>query len=186
MGDCHYQDGNVHLSKHMQVVAYLLDLTGIGRDRLAVRWLSAAEGRRFAEYVNEFSETTRQLVPFDPREFELPLAAAWDALNTPRLRWLMGIELQIIEKGNVYKEKIKEKEYRHLLQKAAKDEYHNALVLEVLKEGAQSVREIALKTGLPVYTVSLRLGDLERRHKAKFRGYDGNISLFSSLSPEAA
>ena len=170
----------------MQVVEYLLDLTGIGRDRVAIRWLSAAEGRRFAEYVNEFSEKTRQLGPFDPREFELPLAAAWDALNMPRLRWLMGIELQIIEKGNVYKEKMKEKEYWHLLQKAAEDEYHNALVLEVLKEGAQSVREIALKTGLPVYTVSLRLGELERRHKAKFRGYDGNISLFSSLVTEAA
>lgn len=170
----------------MQVVKYLLDLTGIGRDRLAIKWLSAAEGRRFAEYVNEFSEKTRQLGPFDPREFELVLAAAWDALNTPRLRWLMGIELQIIEKGNVYKEKIEEKEYWNLLKKAVENEYHEALVLEVLKEGAQSVRELALKTGLPVYTVSLRLGELERRHKAKFKGYDGNISLFSSQATEAA
>lgn len=170
----------------MQVVKYLLDLTGIGRDRLAIKWLSAAEGRRFAEYVNEFSEKTRQLGPFDPREFELVLAAAWDALNTPRLRWLMGIELQIIEKGNVYREKIKEKEYWNLLKKAVENEYHEALVLEVLKEGAQSVRELALKTGLPVYTVSLRLGELERRHKAKFKGYDGNISLFSSQATEAA
>jgi hypothetical protein len=148
--------------------------------------LSASEGRRFAEHVNEFSEKTRQLGPFDPREFELVLAAAWDALNSPRLRWLMGIEPQIIEKGNVYKEKIEEKEYWNLLKKAVEDEYHDALVLEVLKEDAQSVREIALKTGLPVYTVSLRLGELERRHKAKLKGYDGNISLFSSLVTEAA
>jgi hypothetical protein len=170
----------------MQVVEYLLDLTGIGRDRMAVRWLSAAEGRRFAEHVNEISEKTRQLGPFDPREFEFVLSAAWDALNSPRLRWLMGIEPQIIEKGNVYKEKLTEKEYWNLLKKAVEDEYHDALVLEVLKEGAQSVREIALKTGLPVYTVSLRLGELERRHKAKLKGYDGNISLFSSLVTEAA
>jgi DNA invertase Pin-like site-specific DNA recombinase len=98
----------------------------------------------------------------------------------------MGIEPQIIEKGNVYKEKIEEKEYWNLLKKAVEDEYHDALVLDVLKEGAQSVREIALKTGLPVYTVSLRLGELERRHKAKLKGYDGNISLFSSLVTEAA
>ena len=170
----------------MQVVEYLLDLTGIGRDRMAVRWLSAAEGRLFAEHVNEFSEKTRQLGPFDPREFELVLAAARDALNSPRLRWLMGIEPQIIEKGNVFKEKIEEKEYWNLLKKAVEDEYHDALVLEILKEDTQSVREIALKTGLPVYTVSLRLGELERRHKAKLKGYDGNISLFSSLITEAA
>ena len=170
----------------MQVVEYLLDLTGIGRDRMAVRWLSAAEGRLFAEHVNEFSEKTRELGPFDPREFELVLAAARDALNSPRLRWLMGIEPQIIEKGNVFKEKIEEKEYWNLLKKAVEDEYHDALVLEILKEDTQSVREIALKTGLPVYTVSLRLGELERRHKAKLKGYDGNISLFSSLITEAA
>ena len=170
----------------MRVVEYLLDLTGIGRDRMAVRWLSAAEGRLFAEHVNEFSEKTRQLGPFDPREFELVLAAARVALNSPRLRWLMGIETQIIEKGNVFKEKIEEKEYWNLLKKAVEDEYHDALVLEILKEDTQSVREIALKTGLPVYTVSLRLGELERRHKAKLKGYDGNISLFSSLITEAA
>ena len=170
----------------MQVVEYLLDLTGIGRDRMAVRWLSAAEGRLFAEHVNKFSEKTRQLGPFDPREFELVLAAARDALNSPRLRWLMGIEPQIIEKGNVFKEKIEEKEYWNLLKKAVEDEYHDALVLEILKEDTQSVREIALKTGLPVYTVSLRMGELERRHKAKLKGYDGNISLFSSLVTEAA
>jgi hypothetical protein len=182
MGDCHYQDGNVHISKHMQVVEYLLELSGIGGSRMAIRWLSAAEGRRFAEYVKEFSEKIRQLGPFDPREFELPLAAACDTLNAQRLRWLAGMELQIIEKGNVYKEKIEEKKYRNLLQKAVEDEYHGALILEVLKEGDQSVREIALKTGLPVYTVSLRLGELERCHKAKFKGYDGNISLFSSLA----
>jgi len=186
LGDCHYLDGNIHLSKHMQVVEYLLDLMGIGRERMAVRWLSAAEGHRFAEYVKEFSEKIRQLGPFDPREFILPLSAAWGTLNTPRLRWLMGIELKIIERGNVYQEKIGEKEYCDLLKKASEDEYHDALILEVLKEGAQSVREIALKTGLPVYTVSLRLGELERRHKATLKGYDGNISLFSSLVSEVA
>jgi F420-non-reducing hydrogenase iron-sulfur subunit len=170
----------------MQLVEYLLDLTGIGHDRMAVRWLSAAEGQLFAEHVNEFSEKTRQLGPFDPRKFELSLAAAWDALNAPRLRWLMGMELQIIEKGNVYKEKIKENEYWNLLKTVTQDEYQGALILEVLKKGALSVREIALKTGLPVYTVSLRLGELERCRKAKLKGYDGKVSLFSSVVTEVA
>jgi hypothetical protein len=185
MGDCHYLDGNVHLSKRMQVVEYLLGLTGIGGDRMAVRWLSAAEGRLFAEYVNEFSEKTRQLGPFDPRKFELPLAAALDTLNTTRLRWLMGMELQIVEKGNVYKEKIEEKEYWNLLKTVTEGVYQEALILGVLTAGALSVREIAFKTGLPVYTVSLRLGELERSRKARLKGYDGNISLFSSLVTDA-
>ena len=98
----------------------------------------------------------------------------------------MGMELQIIEKGNVYKEKIEEKDYWNLLKTVTEDEYQGALILEVLKKGALSVREIAFKTGLPVYTVSLRLGELERRRKATLKGFDGNITLFSSIATEWA
>lgn len=169
----------------MRVVEYLLELAGIGRNRLAVRWVSAAEGQLFAEYVNEITEQTRQLGPFDPGKFKLPLAAATTTLNSPRLRWLMGMELILTERGNVYKEKIEKNNYERLLKKATEDEYEGALILEVIKAGAQSVRGIALETGLPVYTVSLRIGELERRHQVKLQSYDGNVPLFTSLAAEA-
>ena len=51
MGECHYLYGNVHVSKEMDVVSNLLNLSGIGRDRLCVRWVSAAEGQRFQEKI---------------------------------------------------------------------------------------------------------------------------------------
>jgi hypothetical protein len=169
----------------MQVVQYLLDIAGIGGERLVLKWVSAAEGQLFAGYVDEITEKIRQIGPFDPAKFELPLAAAASALYSPKLRWLIGMEAPLTEKENVYKEKIDADQYQHLLKKATQDEYEGALILEVLKSGAQSVRQIALKTGLPVYTVSMRLGELERCHQAKFHGYDGNVALFSSLTAEA-
>ena len=58
MGDCHYLDGNVYTSKRIPVVEQLLDLAGIGRSRLQLRWVSAAEGLKFAKEV----EATRAVV----------------------------------------------------------------------------------------------------------------------------
>jgi len=75
-----------------------------------------------------------------------------------------------------------EDEYRNLLQRAVEEEYEKSLISEVLKDGSQSVREIAFKTGLPVYSVSLRLGEMERHHEAEFQQYEGTVPTFRRLS----
>ena len=41
----------------------LLDLSGIGRGRTALRWVSAAEGQLFADSVTELTRTVRALGP---------------------------------------------------------------------------------------------------------------------------
>ena len=163
------------------MVEHLLDLSGIGRERLCLRWVSAAEGRLFADYVTQFSEETRKLGPFDPEQFKEQLAAIEKALATPRLRLLMGAELQITEKGNVYEEKLKGEKYRKLLLKATEEEYQGALILNTMKDEPKSVRELAFNTGLPVYTVSLRLGELERRQQAELKAHYGTTPRFISL-----
>lgn len=53
-GDCHYISGNKREEARVQDVWELLDLLGIGRDRLVLRWISAAEGDLFATTVDEF------------------------------------------------------------------------------------------------------------------------------------
>jgi len=162
----------------MKVVEYLLDLSGIGRGRLCLRWVSAAEGKLFADYVTQFSQQTRDLGPFFPEQFKNQLAAIESAFTSPRLRWLMGMDLHLTERGNVFKEKLRQEDYQRLLEQAAEEEYQGALILDILKPGPLSVRQIAFQTGLPVYTVSLRLGELERRHQAEFGSYSGTTPLF--------
>jgi len=162
------------------VVAYLLDLSGIGRARMALKWISAAEGKEFAEYVKRFTDETIRLGPFNPDPYALELAACKRALDSPRLRWLMGMEIQLTEKENVFHEKIEKTRYTELLQKAALSEYEKALISESLGDGPLSVREIALKTGLAVHCVSSRLGELERFHEAELRQYQGEVPLFAN------
>ena len=83
MGDCHYLEGNVYAAKRMDLVRYLLEISGLGQDRLQVRWVSATEGQQFAEYVTELTELLRELGPLDRDRMELPLAAVSRAITTP-------------------------------------------------------------------------------------------------------
>jgi hypothetical protein len=166
----------------MKVVEYLLELSGIGRDRLCLKWVSAAEGQLFSEYVAHFSQQTQALGPFDPGQYMAQLEAIEFALTSRRLRWLIGMDIHLTEKGNVFDRKISREDYHKLLEQAAREEYYGALILGILKGGPVSVKQIAFQTGLPVYTVSLRLGELERRHQAEVRCYDGTTPKFITLA----
>ncbi len=55
-GDCHYQDGNYKTQARVALLHNLLDEFGIDPARLRLEWISAAEGSKFAEVMNEFSE----------------------------------------------------------------------------------------------------------------------------------
>lgn len=183
IGDCHYLDGNLFAEKRFRVVQELLDLTGIGRDRVALRWVSAAEGQRFAQYASELTEAARQLGRFDPAAFRLPLGAAQQALTSQRLRWLTGMERKLLETGNVYGEKLEADNYHALLSNAVAEEYQKALISKTLFfDGPQSVREISDTTGLPVFTVSLRLNDLERTGQAELQRFEGTTPKFIGLT----
>jgi F420-non-reducing hydrogenase iron-sulfur subunit len=166
----------------MPVVQKLLEMSGIGRDRMMLRWVSAAEGQIFANTMAELTETTRALGPLEREQYRLQLAAVERVLTGQRLRWLTGMDRIVTERGNVYNEKVDEKEFQALMHMALEAEYQKALLLEVLKEGPLSVREMANKAGLPVYLVSLRLNDLERRGQAELKGYEGSTPQFISLA----
>ena len=169
-------------AKRMELVEQLLDLSGIGRNRMALRWVSAAEGQMFANTIKELTATASQLGPFDADQHSLQLAALTSVLTSPRLRWLTGMDRQVTELANVYNEKVDASVYETLVSQACHEEYQKALILETLKAGPLSVREMADKAGLPVFTVSVRLNDLERRGLAELKGYDGSTPKFIRLA----
>lgn len=181
IGDCHYLDGNVYTANRMQILEELLDLSGIGRKRTGLRFVSAAEGQLFADTVTELTDRTIGLGRFDPAEHNLQIGALERALNSPRMRWLTGMERHLTERGNVYGDKLSVEGYHDILKESALDEYQKALLIETLRQGPQSVRDIAGKTGLPVYTVSLKLNELERLGQAELEGYEGSTPKFVGL-----
>ena len=100
----------------MDMVRYLLELSGLGQERLQVRWVSATEGQQFADYVTELTKLLRKLGPLDRDRKALPLAAVSRAIKNPDLRWLMGIERQLTEVETVYHEKSAPGAYEELLK----------------------------------------------------------------------
>lgn len=160
----------------------MLALSGIGQDRLQLRWVSSAEGQLFAEYVTELTAVIKELGPLDRERLKLPLAAVERTLESIPLRWLMGMERQLTERENVFHEKLDPQAYQIVMKQMAEEEYQKALLFEAMREGPQTVRQMAAGTGLPVYTVSLRLNDLERNGLAEIHGHEGHSPKFRLLA----
>src|SRR5512133_3801923 len=62
-GDCHYISGNVKEEGRVQDTWRLLDMLGIGRDRLMLKWISASEGEEFGATIDRFAALVRRLGP---------------------------------------------------------------------------------------------------------------------------
>ena len=65
-GDCHYMSGNYHARRRWTLLRNLLDLTGIDSRRLFFSWVSAAEGQKFADLIDDITGQVRQAGPFEP------------------------------------------------------------------------------------------------------------------------
>jgi len=62
-GDCHYIFGNERAVEQFAKTMNVVKLLGIEEGRLRLEWISAAEGNRFAEVINEFTDQVRELGP---------------------------------------------------------------------------------------------------------------------------
>ena len=60
-GDCHYISGNYHAERRINLLFSILDYLGIERGRTHLEWVSAAEGSKFAEVMDEFTKNIYNL-----------------------------------------------------------------------------------------------------------------------------
>lgn len=69
LNDCHYNtEGNYDALLMTKICKNILDRIGINPQRLRLEWVSAGEGIRFAEIMNEYSQIVRQLGPLGSSE----------------------------------------------------------------------------------------------------------------------
>lgn len=62
-GDCHYIGGNYRTRRRIALLKLLLKQFGLHEDRLKLEWVSASEGSRFAQVVNDFIHRVEKLGP---------------------------------------------------------------------------------------------------------------------------
>jgi len=64
-GDCHYERGNYLARRRMAILKKLLEYIGIDDRRVRMTWVSAAEGKKFAEVVKEVTDDVREVGPME-------------------------------------------------------------------------------------------------------------------------
>ena len=62
-GECHYQTGNYRARRRLAITKKFLEYIGIEPQRIQASWVSASEGAKFADVVNEVTREVREIGP---------------------------------------------------------------------------------------------------------------------------
>jgi len=159
----------------------LFEIAGFGKDRLHLAWVSSAEAQRFVEVVTTVTESVKAQGKFDPKAFRFELAAAEMSLAGETLRWMVGKEVKITTKGDVYGRKWDTKSFETILDVVLEREYQKNLICQAIKDGSTSVRDINEKIGLDLKRISYLLADLEKTNIVEFTGMRDRTPVFAVL-----
>ena len=143
--------------------------------------MSSAEAQRFVEIVTQTTESIKAQGKFDSDAFAFELAAAEKTLAGETLRWMVGKEIKITARGDVYGRKWDVDSYETILDSVLEREYQKNLIYQAVKEGYTSVRDISEKIGLELGRISYLLADLEKTNKVEFTGMKDRIPVFAVL-----
>jgi hypothetical protein len=165
----------------MRATQNLLELAGIGKDRLHVAWVSSAEAQRFVEVVKSVTESVKAQGHFDPEAFSLQLDAAERTLNTEIVRWLIGKEKKLTKQGDVYGRVWDSTQLQCVLDTVLEREYKKHLIYQAIKEGHTSVRDVSKRTGLELRMISYLLTDMEKTNMVEFKGMHDRIPEFAAI-----
>lgn len=62
-GDCHYQEGNYKARRRVAILKNILSQMGFDEERVWLRWISASEGKVFADTVTDMVKTLKEKGP---------------------------------------------------------------------------------------------------------------------------
>jgi len=62
-GDCHYIQGNYFIRRRFGLIKKLIEYVGIDPRRVKMSWVSASEGHKFADIINEMTDELREIGP---------------------------------------------------------------------------------------------------------------------------
>ena len=81
--DCHYSSGNFHARRRWIVFRNLLNFSGIDTERIQFSWVSAAEGFKWADVVNNTVKKIRDMGPYQNYK-EIQVSTLFDKEDTSK------------------------------------------------------------------------------------------------------
>ena len=68
-GDCHYISGNYKIRRRIAILKSIFETLNLDNERVELRWISASEGKKFADTVSEFTEKLSEKGPSEFNDF---------------------------------------------------------------------------------------------------------------------
>lgn len=173
-GECHYiTEGNYDALGNMHLVKKLMEHIGVNPERLRLEWISASEGTRFAEVMNEFSSKLKELGPIgvgegiDPAKLEVKLEAVGKLI--PYLKLVEREKLRISTKTeDAYNEFYTSDEVNGLFNELIADKLAVSQILILLGESPRSTGEISELLSLNPSEVSRHISSSSRQGLVRY------------------
>jgi len=163
---------------------------GVNPKRLALEWVSAGEGMRFAEIVTKFTSLIRELGPLgqdegiDAGDARFRLTAAKRAAEGEKMRWILGKHSELAKDGNVYGEIFTRHEIGRVFDMLAIEEIRNQEILFLLEGGNYSVKEMADKIDLAPHLVLRQVQALRRKGLLESKEIRGSSPIYGLVNKE--
>jgi len=190
-GDCHYITGNHQAKSKLDMTRRLLKHIGMNEDRLAFRQCSSGEGSVFVEIVTEFDAKLRSLGPLggDGDRIKAPelfkkLEAAQAVLASEKIRWVIGKRTPFLESGNMYGEIFTEHEFNRAIDMIIVEEMEVQEILARLKQGSQSIKDLASDLAIPSERVFRYMTALKRKGMVALDKIAGQSPIFQLVPQE--
>ena len=191
-GDCHYSIGNYEAINMDNAVRKLLDYAGLNSERLLLDWVSASEGVRFSELVENFSMQIGELGPLGkaegkgPEELSFALKAARRVTASDKFRWIMSKQTEFMEEGNKYGERFTRQEMDRALEGTIAGALIENKILLILGDEPLSVREIADRIDLFPFQVLRCLASLKKKGAVALSNIEGTSPSYCLTSKKRA
>ena len=173
-GECHYTtEGNYHALSTVLLTRKLLEHIGLNPERLRLEWISAAEGIRFAEVMNDVAKKVKELGPLGKNEgidgngLKVKLKALMNLL--PYIKLVERERLRVpFDKEEEYKNFFASDEVDRLFRELIADKLAVSQMMLLLQEKPLSVGEISAILGLKPADVSRHLNRSVRQGLVSF------------------
>jgi len=190
-GDCHYITGNHQAKAKLDMTRRLFKHIGMNEERLAFRQCSSGEASVFVDIVTEFDKSLRTLGPLGgdgdrvkgPELFK-KLEAAQAVLASEKIRWVIGKRTPFLESGNMYGEIFTEHEFNRAIDMIIVEEMEVQEILARLKQGAQSIKDLASDLAIPSERVFRYVTALKRKGMVALDTIAGQSPIFQLVPQE--
>jgi F420-non-reducing hydrogenase iron-sulfur subunit len=174
LNECHYiTDGNHHAYGMVQLSKKLLECIGVNPGRIRIEQMSAGEGIRFAEIMNDFSRKLRELGPLgtaegiDPEKLKSKLGEA--ARLVPYIRLVERERLRAhFDTAEEYEKYFNSEQVKNLIHELIADKLAIHQIMTLLREQPRSTAELSEILGIAPAEISRHLGNTARLGLTRF------------------